>query len=304
MKKRRMKMKNRALTLTMLVNMTSNYSESLGNIASVQKVVRNGKVYSIRSKESLKNALMVQSGMYDDLHTVTKNEDKSSGKSVVLQKLVDDHHTVANCRSLEGGYMNTMEGTKVRKSSIYVTDAISCDSFINMSRFHTNLYLSNNYVKENKLKDNKSMMIYQYEYDKSLKVYSVTIDLEMIGKDDNFDLEAPQEEKAKRVHALLEAIQTLSIVVKGNLDNAEPIFVVGGLSDRKTHYFENNIHVKNNQLVLTEDLLLKLQEGYRCGLAQANILDNEEDIKQTLHALRIKDFFEQLKKDVDDYYTI
>ena len=47
--------------------MTSNYSEGLGNIASVQKVYKNRKVYSIRSRESMKNAIMVQSGMYDDL---------------------------------------------------------------------------------------------------------------------------------------------------------------------------------------------------------------------------------------------
>lgn len=48
-------MKNRnALTLTVLSNMTSNYSEGLGNIASVQKVFRNRNVYSMRSRESLK----------------------------------------------------------------------------------------------------------------------------------------------------------------------------------------------------------------------------------------------------------
>ena len=47
--------------------MTSNYSESLGNIASVQKVFRNRKVYTIRSRESLKNAIMTQSGLYEDL---------------------------------------------------------------------------------------------------------------------------------------------------------------------------------------------------------------------------------------------
>ena len=43
-------------------------------------------------------------------------------------------------------------------------------------------------------------MPFQYEYDKSLKAYSMTIDLTMIGKDSNFDTEeASNEEKAKRV---------------------------------------------------------------------------------------------------------
>ena len=47
-------MKKNALTLTVVANMTSNYSEGLGNIASVQKVFKNRKVYTIRSRESLK----------------------------------------------------------------------------------------------------------------------------------------------------------------------------------------------------------------------------------------------------------
>ena len=39
-----------------------------------------------------------------------------------------------------------------------------------------------------------------------------------------------QKRKADRVICLLDAIENLSLVVKGNLDNAEPIFAVGGLS--------------------------------------------------------------------------
>ena len=58
-------MDRKTITLTVVANMTSNYSENLGNIGSVQKVYRRGHVYAIRSRESLKNAIMVQSGMYD-----------------------------------------------------------------------------------------------------------------------------------------------------------------------------------------------------------------------------------------------
>ena len=91
-------MKKKALTLTVVANMTSNYSEGLGNIASVQKVFRNRKVYTIRSRESLKNALMTQAGMYDDLQTEV---DKAT------QKLVTEELNAATCRALEAGYMST-----------------------------------------------------------------------------------------------------------------------------------------------------------------------------------------------------
>ena len=217
-------MRNKALTLTMVSNMTSNYGEGLGNIASTQKVYRNGKVYTIRSRESLKNAIMVESGMYDDLKT------ESNGAT---QKVANTELNASNCRALEGGYMNTKGTTNIRKSSFYLTDAISCESFVNETRFHNNLYLATNLAKELNLNIQENpketgLMPYQYEYDKSLKVYSITIDLEMIGKDENFEndkdyKEASQEEKADRVNCILSAIENLSLTVKGNLDNAEPI---------------------------------------------------------------------------------
>lgn len=127
----------KALTLTIVANMTSNYSEGIGNIASVQKVFKNRKVYSMRSRESLKNAIMVQSGMYDDLET---------SKDGAAQKKVNEELNAANCRALEGGYMSTQGTTCIRKSSFYLTDAIATEHFVNENRFHNNLYLATNYA--------------------------------------------------------------------------------------------------------------------------------------------------------------
>ena len=92
-------MNNQALTLTVVANMTSNYGEGLGNISSIQKVYRNGKSYAIRSRESMKNAIMVQSGLYDDLKVEVDKK--------VNQKSVSEEVNASNHRALEGGYMNT-----------------------------------------------------------------------------------------------------------------------------------------------------------------------------------------------------
>lgn len=293
-------MKKRALTLTVVANMTSNYSEGLGNIASVQKVFKNRKVYTIRSRESLKNALMVQAGMYEDLQTEVDG---------ATQKLVTDEINAATCRALEGGYMSTKGTTYVRKSSVYLTDAISCESFVNETRFHNNLYLAGNYAEANGMNIQNDagkvgLMPYQYEYDKSLKIYSLTIDLEMVGKDENFDAEAGKEEKAARVNALLDAVETLSLVVKGNLDNAEPVFVIGGLSDRKTHYFENVVHVEEDKLDVSTDLKEKLAKGYHCGLLWGKTLANEQEIEKELDPMTISGFFTTLKEEVNAYYDV
>ena len=291
-------MKKNSLTLTVVANMTSNYSESLGNIASVQKVFKNRKIYSMRSRESLKNAIMVQSGMYDDLETSLDG---------AAQKKVSEELNASNCRALEGGYMNTQGTTYVRKSSFYLTDAVAAEHFVNETRFHNNLYLATNYAKEQGISvqsngGSAGLMPYQYEYDKSLKIYSRTIDLEMIGKDENFHEEADAKEKAERVIALLDAVENLSLVVRGNLDNAEPVFVVGGLSERKTHYFENVVHVEEEKLILSEDLKIKLEKGFQAGLLRGNLLQNEEEIEKELAPVSVPVFFENLRKQVLDYY--
>ena len=298
-------MKKNALTITVVANMTSNYSEGLGNISSVQKIYRDRNVYAIRSRESLKNAIMVQSGMYEDLET------EANGAT---QKKVDENLNATNCRALEGGYMNTKENTYVRNSSFYLTDAISTESFINETRFHNNLYLATNYANTHTDKNGKTLnvqkdagevglMPYQYEYEKSLKVYSLTIDLEKIGKDPNFpNKEANNNEKFERVKSLLEAVENLSLVVKGNLDNAEPVFAIGGLSLRKTHYFENVVRVEQGALVLGEALKEKKENGFNCALLKGDIFTNEAEIIKELQPISMREFFKSLIEDVKNYY--
>lgn len=292
----------RAVTLTVVANMTSNYSEGLGNISSVQKIFKEQHVYAVRSRESLKNALCVQAGLYDDLETSVDG---------AAQKLVSAEKNAATCRALEGGYMSTKELTYIRNSSFYLTDAIACDAFVNETRFHNNLYLASNQAKANgfslQVKGNAEkagLMLYQYEYDKSMKVYSLTIDLEMVGKDENFQAEAGPEEKADRVLRILEAVRSLSLVVKGNLDNAEPLFIAGGLSERKTHYFENVVRVKRGALTITQDLKDKLSEDFSCALLRGDNFSNEDEIVKELAPLSIKQFFEQLEEQVKSWYGL
>ena len=52
----------RAVTLTVVANMTSNYSEGLGNISSVQKIFKEQHVYAVRSRESLKMPSVFRQG--------------------------------------------------------------------------------------------------------------------------------------------------------------------------------------------------------------------------------------------------
>ena len=291
-------MKKTALTLTVIANMTSNYGESLGNISSVQKVFRGGKEYATRSRESLKNAICVQAGLYDDLQTSIDG---------AMQKLVTKDINAATCKALEGGYMSTKDVTYIRNSSFYLTDAISAEPFINDARFHNNLFLATNYAKANgkNVQNDASecgLMPYQYEYDKSIKIYSLTIDLEKGGVDENFGAEADNEEKCSRVLSIIDAVENLSLVVKGNLDNAEPIFVMGGLSPRKTHMFENAVRVVGKNLVI-EPVKEKLDMGFSCGLMRNGQLGNEDEIVRELNPKAVPKFFGELREEVKEYFA-
>ena len=124
----------------------------------------------------------------------------------------------------------------------------------------------------------------------------------MVGKDDNFQEEAEAEEKAERVCMLLNAVETLSLIVKGNMDNAEPVFAVGGLSERKTHYFENVVNVEEAKLIISSDLKNKIDRGFYAGLLQGNLLENEEEIEEELHPLTITEMFDKLRQGVKEYY--
>lgn len=290
-------MKKTALTLTVIANMTSNYGESLGNISSVQKVFREGREYATRSRESLKNAICVQAGLYEDLQTSLDG---------AMQKLVNKDINAATCKALEGGYMSTKDVTYIRNSSFYLTDAVAAEPFISDTRFHNNLYLATNYAKANGLSvqndaDKCGLMPYQYEYDKSIKIYSLTIDLEKVGVDENFGTEADNEEKLSRVLAIIDAVENLALVVKGNLDNAEPIFVVGGLSPKKTHMFENAVRAAGKNLVI-EPIKEKLETGFSCGLMRNRQLGNEDEIVRELNPKTVPKFFGDLREEVKEYF--
>ena len=287
-----------ALTLTVIANMTANYGEGLGNISAVQKVYSHNKVYASKSSESLKNALCVQSGFYDELITRVDGAAQKSANSEINS---------ATNRALEGGYLSTGDLTYKRNSSFYVTDAVAVDPFINEAQFHNNLYLAENNAKANNRNIQESakdsgLMPYQYEYDKGLKIYSLTIDLDRIGIDENFSQEADTDEKIARVNALLDAVENLSLVVKGSLDNAEPIFVVGGISKRKTHVFENAVRVRSSKLNINA-LKERLNDHFSCAMMRNGQFDNEDDIVKELSPKRVGEFFSDLKEQVKAYYS-
>ena len=106
------------------------------------------------------------------------------------------------------------------------------------------------------------------------------------------------------MNTLLTTIENLSLVVKGNLDNAEPLFAVGGLVARKTHYFANVVNVKRCKLAITDDLKARIKNGCGVALLLGDNFDNEAEIVNRLNPTGVAEFFDDLRRQVNEYYGV
>lgn len=147
----------------------------------------------------------------------------------------------------------------------------------------------------------------------SFYTYTVTIDLEKIGKDGEIELEA--DEKAKRVNQLIEIIKVLNRDIRGRQENLSPLFVIGGLYDMNTPFFLGRIKLQGKEgnfaidtEMLKDTITMKLGENEiakdtKIGIVK-NTFQNEQEIKEEFEGkvFNIQQFFEQLETQVNNYY--
>ena len=81
-------------------------------------------------------------------------------------------------------------------------------------------------------------------------------------------------------------------------------FVVGGIINRKTHYFENLVKVKNDKLEITEELKDRINNGCYVGFLEGGNFENEVQIKEELKPLTVSKFFSNLEEEVRKYYGV
>ncbi len=144
--------------------------------------------------------------------------------------------------------------------------------------------------------------ISQSEIHKSYYSYSLTVDLDLVGEDKTDGVSLSNEAKAKRVKDLLMAIKTLYRDIKGRRENLSPVFVIGGIYDVKSPFFENRLKINKNKLNVdcvggAIDIAGNATHvGYLSGT-----LDNESEIT-SLNPVRIGEFFDNLAKEVEEFY--
>lgn len=131
------------------------------------------------------------------------------------------------------------EETRKRKSPLGVSYAVGLMDFKNCLDYRSNLGLV-----ELSGSKGEGQMIFQREIDMNYFVYTVNIDLQRVGREDNKDKdnEAKTDDKSDRVKTILEAIPYIAIHRNGALvGTLRPHLVIGGVFEKKFPYFIDSI---------------------------------------------------------------
>lgn len=295
--------KNKAgLTVTIVFQASSaNYGEGLGNISTLKKLTRgNGEQYSYISRQALRYNIVNE--MDEELAPLSA---EGSGDKTVIQYAKDA--SIKNAPEIDlFGYMKTTKGSNsaVRSAKVRLSNAISQEPYTDDYDFLTNMSLVNR-IRKQEQDDKLNGSIAQSEIQQSYYVYTVAIDLDQIGIDDNDGTNLDDKEKERRINKLLSVIQYLYRDIRGRREDLKPLFIIGGIYDIKNPIFENVVKVHNNEIDLSAiDSVLAdptVKADTETGLVDG-IFKNSDEIKADLNAVNVATFMTNLKKKVADFY--
>ena len=287
-------MRREGLTVTMIfLAESANYGEGVGNIATLKKLSRgNYEQYSYISRQALRYNIVSQLN-WDN----TPVDEKSGVVQFAPSATIEEYPEIDLF-----GYMKTTKegdqkgGAATRSAVARLSNAVALEPYQSDMDYLTNMGLAK--------RKNVGNVIAQSEIQRSRYSYTLSIDLDRVGKDG--ELEIKEEEKADRVDRLLDAVHYLYRDIKGRRENLSPIFVIGGRYERKNPFFENRIRVEENRLntvplqeIMNEET--QIREHTFVGV-MAGMFENEEEIRKSLHPGTVGEAFAGLKKEVKDYY--
>lgn len=290
-------MTRQGLTITMIfLAESANYGEGVSNISTLKKMSRgNHEQYTYISRQAMRYNIIQQLGW---------DNTPIDGKSGVVQ--FAPSATIRDYPEIDlFGYMKTSakdegkneKGSAATRSAVVrLSNAIALEPYQSDLEFLTNMGLAKRQNLENG--------IAQSEIHRSFYTYTITVDLDKVGIDGEFQV--PNADRAERIKSLLDTLQFLYRDIKGRRENLAPVFVIGGRYERKNPFFENRIVLDKGKIqvnTLTEIIESNsdIKDNTIVGLS-SGIFVNDSELKQVLKAGPIADAFGHLKKEVDNYY--
>lgn len=292
----------KGLSLTMIFKGQSlNYGEGIGNISELKKLTRgDGSVYTFASRQALRyDIVRLANKMFGwNLEVV----DKSKGTVQFKEDL-----TIKDSEEMDlFGYMKTAknDGSNIRSAAVRLSNAISLEDYKSDMEFLNNKGLADRIGEFPNLANIEQHLSYY--------TYTITIDLEKIGKDG--EIEISNEEKAKRVNELLEVVKILNREIRGREENLSPVFVIGGMYNINSPFYLGRIKLngKNGEFSIDTEMLqdtasLTIGENVIFDDTEIGILKNtfknENEIEESFgKTTNIEMFFKNLKEEVTKYY--
>lgn len=292
----------KGLSLTMIFKGQSlNYGEGIGNISELKKLTRgDGSVYTFASRQALRyDIVRLANKMFGwNLEVV----DKSKGTVQFKEDL-----TIKDSEEMDlFGYMKTAknDGSNIRSAAVRLSNAISLEDYKSDMEFLNNKGLADRIGEFPNLANIEQHLSYY--------TYTITIDLEKIGKDG--EIEISNEEKAKRVNELLEVVKILNREIRGREENLSPVFVIGGMYNINSPFYLGRIKLngKNGEFSIDTEMLqdtasLTIGENMIFDDTEIGILKNtfknENEIEESFgKTTNIEMFFKNLKEEVTKYY--
>ena len=281
-------MNKKGLTISIIFEAESaNYGDSIRNSSVLKKIVRkDNKNYSYISRQALRYSIIKLLG-WDNTPVSDEQKVAQFAPDATIEKYPEIDRF---------GYMKTSEKlANTRNAVVRLSNAISLEEYKGDTDYLTNMGLA----KRNNL-DNS---IVKSEIHRSFYGYTISIDLDLVGIDK--EIEISNEEKAKRINTFLEAVEYLYRDIRGRRENLAPVFMIGGIYNRKNPYFEHRLSLKKDGLNLSaiKDILTdeEVKKNTSVGVLKG-IFNNEEEIIRDLNAKTIKEVFDELEGKVDEYY--
>ncbi len=290
--------KKNGLTISMIFEASSaNYGEGFGNISQLKKITRgNGETYTYISRQALRYNMIQQLG-WDNTPVENNGVVQFAGSSTISDYPEID--LFGYMKTTSKGDSSAKGGQKIRSAVVRLSNAISLYPYNSELDFLTNMGLS-------KRGDNLDNAIAQSEIHTSLYAYTVTIDLDRIGIDENDGIELSSSQKADRVVSFLETLQFLWRDIKGRRENLSPIFAVGGVYGRKNPYFEGRLELNKDNL----NIWLLIDTLNSCEDTKTNTFigslkgkfGNPSEVEK-ISKMTVSEMFSKIKEEVKAYYA-
>ncbi len=238
-------MKRKGLSITYIVKaFPMNYDEGYGNVSVMKKVHRgDGSTIPFTSRQALRYSLtqyLFDSGLWKE----ARLKKEGGGDKAVIQydpdALKEEFYEEADLF----GYMITESKNRAitRPAVARLTHLIGLDPYFGDQEFLNNMGFANRLQRQTgeRVDPNIANVETAYAYYR----YTLNVDMDLVGEDENYDHHLPVEEKVRRVRTLIEATKFLYRDIRGRREDLKPLVVVGGVYPVKNPFFHNALNVR------------------------------------------------------------